>query len=46
MGLEPVEVAPGAPAELVAVRAGSVREAIATAPAGRIVIHRGHLVAA
>jgi cytosine deaminase len=46
MGLEPVEIAPGAPAELMAVRAGSLREAIATAPAGRIVIHRGHLVAA
>jgi cytosine deaminase len=46
MGLEPVEVAAGSPAELVAVRAGSVREAIATAPAGRIVIHRGQLVAA
>jgi len=46
MGLAPVEVAPGAPAELVAVRARSLREAIATAPAGRIVIHRGHLVAA
>jgi cytosine/creatinine deaminase len=46
MGLEPVEVAPGSPAELVAVRAGSVREAIATAPGGRIVIHRGRLVSA
>ncbi len=44
MGLEPVEVAPGSPAELVAVRAASLREAIATAPAGRIVVHRGRVV--
>ncbi|HKA03129.1 MAG TPA: amidohydrolase family protein [Acidimicrobiales bacterium] len=44
MGLEPVEIAPGSPAELVAVRADSLREAIATAPAGRVVVHRGRLV--
>jgi cytosine deaminase len=44
MGLEPVEIAAGSPAELVAVRAGSVREAIATAPADRVVIHRGRVV--
>ena len=44
MGLEPVEIAPGSPAELVAVRAGSLREAIATAPPDRVVIHRGQLV--
>jgi cytosine deaminase len=44
MGLEPVEVAAGSPAELVAVRAGSVREAIATAPPDRFVIHRGRVV--
>jgi cytosine deaminase len=43
MGLEPVDVVAGAPAELLAVRAESVREAIATAPSGRIVIHRGRV---
>ena len=35
---------PGAPAELVAMPADGVREAIATAPSGRIVIHRGQVV--
>ncbi len=46
MGLAPVAVAAGSPAELVAVpQAGSLREAIATAGGGRIVIHRGDVVA-
>jgi cytosine deaminase len=45
MGLEPVVVAPGSPAELLAVPAASLREAIAAAPAGRVVIHRGRIVA-
>ena len=35
----------GAPAELVAIRAGSVREAIADQPSDRMVFHRGELVA-
>ena len=45
MGLPAVTVAPGSPAELVAVRASSVREAIATASPERIVFHRGTVVA-
>jgi cytosine deaminase len=45
LGLPPVEVVPAAPAELLAIRACSVREAIAFAPADRIVIHRGRVVA-
>jgi cytosine deaminase len=45
MGLAPIEVAAGSPAELVAIRATTVREAIAAAPAERIVIHRGRVVA-
>jgi cytosine deaminase len=45
MGLPAVDIVPGSPAELLAVRAASVREAIATAPAGRIVVHRGRVVA-
>jgi cytosine deaminase len=42
MGLSAVRVAPRAPAELLAIRAASVREAIATASGDRLVIHRGH----
>jgi cytosine deaminase len=45
MGLPAVAVAPGSPAELVAIRAASVREAIATASPERIVFHRGTVVA-
>jgi cytosine/creatinine deaminase len=44
LGLPPVVIEPGAPAELFAVRATSVREAIAAAPADRVVIHRGRVV--
>ena len=45
MGLAPVAVAAGSPAELVAVpNAGSLREAIATACGARVVIHRGEVV--
>jgi cytosine/creatinine deaminase len=44
MGLEPVRVEPGAPAELLAVRAASVEEAVAAAPPERLVLHRGELV--
>jgi cytosine deaminase len=44
LGLPPVTVAVGAPADLVAVAAGSVREAIAMGPGGRVVIARGTVV--
>ncbi len=44
MGLETVAIEPGRPAEFLAVRAGSLREAIASAPADRVVIHRGRVV--
>ena len=44
MGLEPVGVRPGSPAEFLAVRAGSLREAIASAPPDRVVVHRGRVV--
>lgn len=44
MGLPAAGVAPGAKAELLAVRAGSLLDAIATAPADRLVLHAGRLV--
>lgn len=44
MGLEPVGYEAGSPAEFLAVRAGSLREAIASAPADRVVVHRGRVV--
>lgn len=44
LGLPEVTVAPGSPAELMAVPAGSVREAVAFQPAGRITVHRGRVV--
>ncbi|HEX9259048.1 MAG TPA: amidohydrolase family protein [Acidimicrobiales bacterium] len=37
-------VAPGDPAELVAITSTSLRAAIADAPAGRIVVHRGAVI--
>lgn len=43
-GLPPVELAPGSPADLVAVRAANLREAIAEAPSTRVVVRRGQLV--
>ncbi len=43
IGLREAAPVPGSPAEFVAVRARSVREAIASQPADRIVVHRGHL---
>lgn len=46
LGADPVHVSPGAPAELVAIPAASIREAIAMQPAGRIVIHQGRVVSA
>jgi cytosine deaminase len=45
MGLEPVTLEPGSPADFVAIDAPSVRGAIADAPADRIVVHRGRVVA-
>jgi cytosine/creatinine deaminase len=44
MGLPAVTVTPGAPAELMALPASSIREAIAFAPAPRLVVHRGIVV--
>jgi cytosine deaminase len=44
MGLPPVAVAPGSPADLVAVGAANPREAIAAAPPQRLVFRRGELV--
>jgi cytosine deaminase len=45
MGLEPVTMVAGSPAELLAIDAATVREAIASAPGTRRVFHRGRLVA-
>ncbi len=44
LGLPAVAIAAGSPAELMAVPAGSVREAVAFQPAGRITIHKGRIV--
>jgi len=44
MGLPRAGVAPGDAAELLAIRARSLREAIAFAPADRVVIHRGRVL--
>ena len=44
MGLPVAAVEPGAPAELVAIRAATLREAVASAPADRTVIHKGTVV--
>ena len=45
MGLEPVRLAPGSPADLLAVRGSSLREAVATATEERVVIRAGRVVA-
>ncbi|MGF1662765.1 MAG: amidohydrolase family protein [Kineosporiaceae bacterium] len=45
MGLAPVAVAAGCPADLLAVRAGSVAEALATLTPDRVVVRRGRVVA-
>lgn len=45
MGLEPVTFEPGSPADFVVIDAPSIRAAIADAPADRLVIHRGRVVA-
>jgi cytosine deaminase len=44
MSLPAVEVAPGAPAELVALDVASIREALAFTPPRRLVVHRGRIV--
>lgn len=43
-GRPPGTITPGAPADLLAVRAASLREAIATGPADRLVWRRGRLL--
>jgi cytosine deaminase len=45
MGLDPVRLEAGAPGELLAVRASSLREAVATVTEARVVIHAGRVVA-
>ena len=45
MGLEPVTFERGSPADFVAIDAPSIRAAIADAPADRIVVHAGRVVA-
>ena len=45
LGLEAVTITAGAPAELLAIRAANVREAIAGACEDRLVFHAGKLVA-
>jgi cytosine deaminase len=45
MGLAPVALDPGDPAELALIPSAGIREAIAFSPSGRAVIHRGRLVA-
>jgi cytosine/creatinine deaminase len=44
MGLPAVRVEAGAPAELLAVRAASLEEAVAGASSDRLVLHRGRVV--
>lgn len=44
LGLSTVEIRSGAPAELLAMRAGSLREAIAESSPERVVIHGGRVV--
>ena len=45
MGLEEVRIEAGRPADLLAVRATTVRDAVASAPADRVVFARSRLVA-
>jgi cytosine deaminase len=44
LGLPEVRVAPGFPAELLAIRAASVQEAVAGASPERVVVHQGRVV--
>ncbi len=45
MGLEPVSLVEGSPADFVAVRASDIPEAVVDAPVGRLVFRAGELVA-
>jgi cytosine deaminase len=45
LGLPEVQLRPGAPADLLAIRAKTPREAIATANPERVVIRGGRIVA-
>ncbi|MDT5024577.1 MAG: cytosine/creatinine deaminase [Micromonosporaceae bacterium] len=45
MGLSEVDIVAGAPAELLAIRAGSVGQAVAESAPDRVVIHAGRVVA-
>ncbi|GIH06432.1 cytosine deaminase [Rhizocola hellebori] len=45
LGLPAVTISPGSPAELLAIRAGSLREALATTHPERLVISAGRVVA-
>ena len=45
MDREAVSIEAGSPAELVALAAGSIREAVADQPARRVVVHEGRIVA-
>jgi cytosine deaminase len=45
LGQAPIDIAAGHPADLVAVRSSSVREALAFQPAERVVFHAGRVVA-
>lgn len=44
LGSSPVDIVAGSPADIVLIRAGSVREAVADAPVDRRVYRRGRLV--
>ncbi len=46
MGLEPVAISAGRPAELLALPSASISGAVAAAPGGRLVIRRGRVVGA
>jgi cytosine deaminase len=45
MGLPPVSLLPGDPAEILAIRGSSLTDAVARASDERIVVHRGNVVA-
>jgi cytosine deaminase len=45
LGVPAVRISPGSPAELLAIRAGCLREALATARPERLVISAGRVVA-
>jgi cytosine deaminase len=45
LNLSAVDITAGAPAEILAIRAGSVREAVAESSPDRVVVHAGRVVA-